>query len=454
MRPMAMLAQEIIRSKRDGQALAPEAIQAFVEGLATGRWSDAQCAAMAMAVLLRGMTEAETVALTTAMAHSGQRLDWAAAKLPGPLLDKHSTGGVGDKVSLLLAPIVASCGGFVPMISGRGLAHTGGTLDKLASWPGYQLTPDTAKLERVLREAGCAIVGASASLAPADKRLYAIRDVTATVESLPLIVASILSKKLAAGLQALVMDVKVGNGAFCRDLGEAMPLAEALVRVARGAGLPTRVLVTDMNQVLGRHAGNALEVHEAIDFFTARAREPRLLAVTLALSAELLYLGGLGASVAEAEHKAREALASGRAAEAFARMVAGLGGPTRVLEPGHDELPVAPVRRPLLAPIDGHVGAIDTRALGLVVLELGGGRRRADDPIDPRVGLADVASPGQAVHRGQPLVCVHAATEADADAALARLAGLIVVESAQESQAVEPGPVIYSVIADDERATA
>ncbi|WP_414652306.1 thymidine phosphorylase [Ideonella sp.] len=446
-----MLAQEIIRRKRDGQALAPEAIQAFVDGLTSGQWSDAQCAAMAMAVLLRGMDEAETVALTTAMADSGQRLNWAAAKLPGPVLDKHSTGGVGDKVSLLLAPIVAACGGFVPMISGRGLAHTGGTLDKLASWPGYQLTPDAVALERVLRSAGCAIVGASAALAPADKRLYAIRDVTATVESLPLIVASILSKKLAAGLQALVMDVKVGNGAFCPSLAEAMPLAQALVRVARGAGLPTRALVTDMNQVLGRHAGNALEVHEAIDFLTARSREPRLLAVTLALSAELLHLGGLAASVAEAEHRAREALASGRAAEAFARMVAGLGGPKAVLEPGHDELPAAPVRRPLLATIDGHVGALDTRALGLVVLELGGGRRRAEDPIDPRVGLADVASPGQAVHRGQPLAWVHAASEADADAALARLAGVIVVESVQASQPIEPGPVVYSVIGGESR---
>lgn len=448
-RALTMLAQEIIRRKRDGQALAPESIQAFVDGLRSGQWSDAQCAAMAMAVLLRGMDEAETVALTSAMAASGQRLDWAAAKLPGPVLDKHSTGGVGDKVSLLLAPIVAACGGFVPMISGRGLGHTGGTLDKLASWPGYQLTPDTATLERVLRRAGCAIVGASAALAPADKRLYAIRDVTATVESLPLIVASILSKKLAAGLQALVMDVKVGNGAFCPGLAEAMPLAQALVRVARGAGLPTRALVTDMNQVLGRHAGNALEVHEAIDFLTARSREPRLLAVTLALSAELLHLGGLAASVAEAEQRAREALASGRAAEAFARMVAGLGGPTGVLEPGHDELPAAPVRRPLLAALDGHVGTLDTRALGLVVLELGGGRRRAEDSIDPRVGLADVASPGQVVHRGQPLAWVHAASQADADVALARLASLVEVEPAQGSQPIEPGPVVYSVIGDE-----
>jgi thymidine phosphorylase len=443
----ALLAQEVIRTKRDGRALSPGQIQFFVDGLANGGWSDAQCAAMAMAVLLQGMGEPEMVALTSAMAGSGERLAWTGGnQLPGPVLDKHSTGGVGDKVSLLLAPIVAACGGFVPMISGRGLAHTGGTLDKLASWPGYQLTPDRPALQRVLRQAGCAIVGASASLAPADRRLYAIRDVTATVESLPLIVASILSKKLAAGLQGLVMDVKVGNGAFCASPAEAVPLAQALVRVARGAGLPTRALVTDMNQVLGRHAGNALELREAIDFLTARSREPRLLEVTLALSAHLLQLGGLATSVADGERRARAALASGDAAEAFARMVAGLGGPARVLQAGQDELPDAPVRCPLPSPIDGHVAALDTRALGLVVLELGGGRRRADDVIDPRVGLADVASPGQAVHRGQPLLWVHAASEADAQAALARLAALVLVEPPQASQAVEPGPAVYTVI--------
>ena len=287
---MTQLAQEIIRGKRDGHALTPAQIAAFVDGLANPDegWSDAQCAAMAMAVLWRGMDEAEMVALTRAMADSGQRLDWADAELPGPVLDKHSTGGVGDKVSLMLAPIVAACGGFVPMISGRGLGHTGGTLDKLASWPGYQLTPDAARFGRVLREAGCAIVGASASLAPADKRLYAIRDVTATVESLPLIVASILSKKLAAGLQALVLDVKVGNGAFCRDAASAQALAQALVRVARSAGLPARALLTDMNQVLGRHAGNALELLEAIEFLAGRTREPRLLNLTLQLAAQML----------------------------------------------------------------------------------------------------------------------------------------------------------------------
>jgi thymidine phosphorylase len=443
---MSALAQELIRAKRDGLALSPAEIQAFAAGLADGSWSDAQAAAMAMAVLLRGMGEAEMVSLTQAFADSGQRLDWSAARLPGPVLDKHSTGGVGDKVSLMLAPIVAACGGVVPMISGRGLGHTGGTLDKLASWPGYRLTPDRATLDRVLREAGCAIVGASDELAPADRRLYAIRDVTATVESLPLIVASILSKKLAAGLQGLVLDVKVGNGAFCRGFEEARALAEALVRVARGAGLPTRALVTDMNQVLGRHAGNALELREAIEFLTARSRDPRLLHVTLALAGELLHLGGLVDSAADGEQRAREALASGRAAESFERMVAGLGGPSNVLSLHDHGLPQAPVKRALPAPADGHVAAVDTRALGLVVLELGGGRRRAEDTIDPRVGLADVLPPGQLVHRGQPLLTVHAASEAAAEAALARLAGLVKVDAPSQAQPVEPGPVVVAVV--------
>ena len=442
----AFLAQELIRAKRDGRALSAAEVKAFADGLADGSWSDAQAGAMAMAVLLRGMDEDEMVALTRAFADSGRRLDWSAAALPGPVLDKHSTGGVGDKVSQMLAPIVAACGGFVPMISGRGLGHTGGTLDKLASWPGYRLTPDRATLERVLRDAGCAVVGASDELAPADRRLYAIRDVTATVESLPLIVASILSKKLAAGLQGLVLDVKVGNGAFCRDLAQAQPLAEALVRVARGAGLPARALVTDMNQVLGRHAGNALEVREAIEFLTARSREPRLLRVTLALAGELLHLGGLAQSPADGEHRAREALASGRAAEAFERMVAGLGGPSSVLSLKDHGLPQAPVQRALPAPCDGHVAAVDTRAIGLIVLELGGGRRRAEDTIDPRVGLADVLPPGQVVHRGQPLLTVHAASEANADAALARLAALVKVDAPSESQPVEPGPVVCDVV--------
>jgi thymidine phosphorylase len=350
------------------------------------------------------------------MTHSGDVLSWAGVGLPGPVLDKHSTGGVGDKVSLLLAPVVAACGGVVPMVSGRGLGHTGGTLDKLAALPGYRLTPEHDTLLQVLRDAGCAIVGASARIAPADRRLYAVRDVTATVESLPLITASILSKKLAAGLQALVMDVKVGNGAFCRTDAEADALAQSLVQVAHGAGLPTVARVTDMNQVLGRTAGNALEVQECIDVLRGAAGDARLLDVTLALAGELLVLGGLAPSVAAAERRARQALAGGAAAERFARMVAGLGGPRDVL--AAPMLPTAPVRRDVPAVRGGWLMAMDTRALGLAVVELGGGRRQPTDAIDPRVGLAAVVSLGTRVEAGDALATVHAANAADADAAV------------------------------------
>ncbi len=433
-----MLAQEIIRRKREGLALDEAQIDAFVHGLVAGAWSEGQVAALAMAICLRGMTRAETVALTRAMARSGEVLDWSRARLPGPIVDKHSTGGVGDKVSLVLAPIVAACGGVVPMVSGRGLGHTGGTLDKLASLPGYRLTPNRAMLVRALRGAGCAIVGASARIAPADRRLYAIRDVTATVESVPLITASILAKKLAAGLQALVTDVKVGNGAFCATLPAAMALAESLVEVAAGAGLPTRALITDMNQVLGTSAGHALEVRESIAFLTGAAREPRLLALTLALAAQMLNLAGLADSVAEGERLARRALDSGAAAERFARMVAALGGPRDVLTDA--ALPTAPLRIRLLAARAGVVAAMDTRAIGLAVVALGGGRARARDPIDLRVGFSELLPIGAQVERHQPLAVVHAASDAAAEAALHDLAAaMTIADTATTTPVVHAG---------------
>ena len=414
-----MLAQEIIRIKREGGTLSAAQIEAFVLGVANESWSEGQAAAMAMAILLRGMGFDETVLLTRAMANSGERLNWAGAGLHGPVLDKHSTGGVGDKVSLLLAPIVAACGGIVPMLSGRGLGHTGGTLDKLEALPGYTTAPDRATLLATLRSAGCAIVGASAALAPADRRLYAIRDVTATVESVPLITASILSKKLAGGLQGLVLDVKVGSGAFTPRREEARVLAQGLVRVARAAGLPARALITDMNQVLGHSAGNALEVDEAINYLTGAEREPRLHAVTLALTAELLHLGGLAASLPAALAMAEHALASGGAAERFAKMVAALGGPREVLGDGlrQTSLPRAPVQRDVAAPRDGVIKAIDVRAIGLAVVALGGGRQRPGERIDPRVGFTHVLAPGIRVRAGQALARVHAATDEAAQAA-------------------------------------
>ncbi|PKO59930.1 MAG: thymidine phosphorylase [Betaproteobacteria bacterium HGW-Betaproteobacteria-18] len=404
-----MLTQEIIRLKRDGHTLARAHIDAFVRGLVDGSWSEGQAAALAMAMFLKGMSRTETVDLTQAMTHSGRVMDWRSANLHGPVLDKHSTGGVGDKVSLMLAPIVAACGGVVPMISGRGLGHTGGTLDKLASIPGYQCTPDVPTLHRALHSAGCAIIGQTAELAPADRRLYAIRDVTATVESVPLITASILSKKLAAGLQALVMDVKVGNGAFADSSDMATTLAESLVQVANSAGLPTRAWLTDMNQVLGSTCGNALEVNEAVQFLRGEGVDARLLEVTRTLSAELLLMGGLASDDAQALQQVDDALRSGRALEQFARMVSALGGPADFCErPGH-YLPPAPVQLPVTAPRSGFVASMATRDIGLAVVELGGGRRMASDNIDARVGFTQFAQIGQAVQAGDVLAMAHAA---------------------------------------------
>jgi thymidine phosphorylase len=408
------LPQEIIRKKRDGGALSAAEIGEFIEGLTTERISEGQAAAFAMAVFFNGMTSAETVALTRAMTASGTRLAWN--DLDGPVLDKHSTGGVGDKVSLILAPVVAACGAYVPMISGRGLGHTGGTLDKLDSIPGYATAPDLELLRAAVRAAGCAIIGQTEDLAPADRRLYAIRDVTATVESTPLIVASILSKKLAAGLDALVMDVKVGSGAFLPSLDAAQDLARTLVTVANDAGLRCSALLTDMHQCLGRTAGNALEVREAIDLLTGRSGEPRLREITLALAAELLVLGGLAEEADTAAAVAR-ALDSGAAADRFARMVVELGGPADLLERPERHLSEAPVRQAVYLERGGVVAAIDVRALGLAVVGLGGGRRRVTDTIDPRVGLAEVRGLGEAVGPDAPFAVVHAATEAHAAAA-------------------------------------
>ena len=438
-----MLPAEIIRTKRDGAALGEAQIQAFVQGLVDGSWSEGQVAALAMAILLKGMGRAECVALTRAMTLSGEVQRWDDAGLRGPLLDKHSTGGVGDKVSLVLAPIVAACGGVVPMISGRGLGHTGGTLDKLQALPGYRVDPDPTLLRQVLRQAGCAIIGPSARLAPADRRLYAIRDVTATVESIPLITASILSKKLAAGLQGLVMDVKLGNGAFMQDIAQARALAQSLMAVAAGAGLPCQALISDMNQVLGYTAGNALELAESVAFLTGAAQEPRLLALTLALAAQMLHGGGLAPSLAAAHRQAAGALASGRAAECFARMVAGLGGPADVLADA--ALPVAPVQWDVLAPHSGTLAAMDTRALGLLVVALGGGRRLANDAVDARVGLSQILPLGSAVQAGQPLLRLHAADAAAAQAARAAvLAALRIAEPGVA--AAPPGPVLIETV--------
>ena len=405
-----MLPQELIRKKRDARALTAEEIAFLVRGMTDGSLADSQIGALAMAILLNGMDTDETVALTLAMRSSGSVLDWS--HLPGPVVDKHSTGGVGDKVSLILAPLLAACGLFVPMISGRGLGHTGGTLDKLESIEGYAAHADRAILRRVVEATGCAIVGAGADLAPADRKLYAIRDVTATVESLPLITASILSKKLAAGPSALVMDVKTGSGAFMAEIDEARSLARSLVDVANGAGLPARALITDMNEVLGTTAGNALEVYETVRFLRGDERDPRLLEITLALGGILLDMAGMSDGRARLE----TVLASGDAAERFSKMVAALGGVDVLDDP--ERLPEAPVMREVKATDGGHVSRIDVRALGLAVIGLGGGRSRPDQAIDHAVGLSAVAGRGRQVARGDPLAFVHARDEAAADAAV------------------------------------
>ncbi len=436
---MTALPQETIRRKRDGGALSAAQIHDFAQGLVSGAWGDSQAAALAMAIVWRGMDTAETVALTEAMTRSGQVLDWRSAALggfDGPVLDKHSTGGVGDKLSLVLAPVVAAAGAaagvIVPMVSGRGLGHTGGTLDKLEALPGYICQPDTARLVATLKAAGCAIVGAGDTLAPADRRLYAIRDLTATVDSVPLITASILSKKRAAGLQALVLDVKVGSGAFMPTLERARELAQSLVQTAGGAGLPAVALLTDMGRVLGRTAGNALEVQEALNLLQGEegddAELQRLRALTLLQAAELLHLGGVFSSVAAAGAAADRALRGGAAAEHFARMVAALGGPADVLNT--PQLQAAPVQRAVPAPRAGVVGALDVRALGLAVVALGGGRSRPGQGVDPRVGLAHVAAPGEAVDAGAALAWVHAASAGAADeAVMAVQAAMPVVDS-------------------------
>ena len=403
---------DLIRIKRDGGELDEEQIRSLVTGIADGSVSDAQVGALAMAIVLNGMTAAERIGLTGAMRDSGDVLDWSDAGLPGPALDKHSTGGVGDKVSLLLAPIVAACGGAVPMISGRGLGHTGGTLDKLESIPGYDTAPDPDELRRAVASAGAAIVGQTARLAPADRRLYAIRDATGTVESIPLIVASILSKKLAAGLDALVMDVKVGSGAFLPDRERAEELARTIVEVATGNGLPTAALLTDMDRVLGRTAGNAVEVRESIDHLTGAATDERLREVTLSLSAELLNLGGVEPDTEQARKAAEKALDGGAAAERFTAMVSELGGPSDILDAPDRHLPKAAVTVAAEPEEAGTVSAVDVRAVGLAVLALGGGRTRETDPVDHAVGLTDVAAPGEEVAPGgRPLATVHAADE-------------------------------------------
>lgn len=416
---MTALPVEIIARKRDGHALDQNEIAAFVSGLTDASFSEGQISALAMAIFLKGMNRDEAVALTLAMRNSGLVLDWS--DLPGPVTDKHSTGGVGDNVSLMLAPIVAACGAYVPMISGRGLGHTGGTLDKMDAIPGYVSEPDSGLFRKVVAETGCAIIGQTSDLAPADKRLYAIRDVTATVASIPLITASILSKKLAAGLGSLVLDVKTGSGAFMTTRKGANALAQSLVAVANGAGLPTTALITDMDQPLASAAGNAVEVANAVDFLTGRKRDRRLEQVTLALAGEMLLSSGIAISHQDALLRAQGALSSGKAAEVFGRMVSALGGPVDFVERSGDYLPAANVIRPLRAKRSGFVASIASLDIGMAVVSLGGGRVLPHDRIDHSVGVSELLPVGSELRAGEIFAVIHARNEAQADAAEAAL---------------------------------
>ncbi len=405
-----MDARAIIAKVRQSDPPTKDELSWFARGLANGKVTDAQAGAFAMAVCLNGLKGDGRAWLTQAMRDSGDILEW---DLPGPVVDKHSTGGIGDVVSLLLAPMLAAEGLFVPMISGRGLGHTGGTLDKLEAIPGVQTEISKDRFRSIVRDVGCAIVAANKGLAPADKRLYGVRDVTATVESIDLITASILSKKLAAGLDALVLDVKVGSGAFMADANAATALAEALVHTGKAAGCKTAALLTDMDEPLALAAGNAVEVGVVIDVLTGAATHDRLVGVTTALAARLSGLAGKEKPAAHFE----TVIKSGRAAEVFGRMIAALGGPADVLEKGRKGLPRSEFVREIAATEAGFVQSVNARVLGEAVVQLGAGRLKEGDRIDPSVGLSGLLQTGAKVTVGTPLAVVYAKSEAAAKVA-------------------------------------
>ena len=429
----------ILSKVRDGMVLSTDELSEFARGLVSGTVSDAQAGAFAMAVCVHGLSEEERVGLTLAMRDSGNVQQW---DLPGPVLDKHSTGGIGDNVSLILAPALAACGAYIPMISGRGLGHTGGTLDKLESIPGYRTLLPEDEFQKIVADVGCAIVGAGQGIAPADKRLYAIRDVTSTVESIDLITASILSKKLAAGLEGLILDVKVGNGAFISDPGEAKRLARSLVDGANGAGCKTSARLTDMEQPLARAAGNALECRNALEFLNGVNQDPRLREVTLSLGGELLCLGGLVENSSEGETKIDQVIASGQATERFARMVFALGGPNDLVENYSRHLPEAPFLYDLVAKENGFISGIDLRAVGQVVIELGGGRKQQDDILDLSVGLDQISGLGQAVQSGDLLCRIHAKDEESAHSVSKNLLSAFTIDQSKLS----PIPVVGELV--------
>ncbi len=422
---------ELIAAKRDGGRLSEAQIERLIRAFGAGELADYQMSAWLMAVFFRGMDDAETVALTRAMLRSGDVLD--LGDVPGVKVDKHSTGGVGDKVSLALAPLVAACGVPVPMVSGRGLGHTGGTLDKLEAIPGFTVTLDAATFRRIVREVGTCMIGQTDRIAPADKRIYALRDVTATVESIPLIVASILSKKLAEGIDALVLDVKVGRGAFMKTEPAARALAEALVRVGTAAGKKVVALLTDMRAPLGRTVGNAIETREAIEVLHGRGPAD-LVECTLALGSEMLQLGGAASGDAEARARMKAAIASGKAIEVMERMVAAQGGDARVVR-APERLALAPEAVDVAAPRGGFVTGIDALEIGLAGVALGAGRTRADQAVDPGVGIELAVARGDRVEEGAPLARIFARSAGGAEAVRVRVRGAFTVGDRAEEAA-------------------
>jgi thymidine phosphorylase len=431
-------ARAIIAAVRRHQTPSLEELTWFADGLAKGFVSDAQAGAFAMAVVLNGLSDAGRIALTQGMRDSGDVLQW---DLPGPVLDKHSTGGVGDCVSLILAPVLAACGAYVPMVSGRGLGHTGGTLDKLEAIPGLNINVSEAQLRQITRDVGCAIVSATGQIAPADRRLYAIRDVTATVESVDLITASILSKKLAAGLESLVLDVKCGSGAFMKTPQDALALAQALVSTANGAGCKTAALITDMNEPLAPALGNAVEVAVCMEVLAGNTvAAPRLYDLAVVLCTKLLVMQG--EDPVDAADRVTVAISSGKAMEHFARMITALGGPPDMAQDWHTHLPKAPIVGDVTAPATGRITAIDGEALGLAVVGLGGGRKVETDPINPAVGLTEMVGLGDSVTRGDPLCVVHAADEDAAVAAAMAVQAAVTIGD----DATPPGPLILQEV--------
>ena len=403
-----MLFKELILKKRLGKELTKNEINWFISNLTSNHLSEGQIASLAMAICLKGMTFEERVQLTLAMKNSGKTLSW---DLPGPIIDKHSTGGVGDTVSLILAPVLAACGAYVPMISGRGLGHTGGTLDKFDSIPGYNTSPNEALLRRVVSKVGCAIIGQTNELAPADKRLYAIRDVTGTVESIDLITASILSKKLAAGLEGLVIDVKCGNGAFMQDFNEASTLAKSLVTVSNESGCKTTALVTDMNQPLSQSIGNSLEVLAAIEILKGSSKDQRLLEVTNSLGVSILCSSNICKNKKEAQLLISSVLSSGKAAEKFSQMISELGGANDFFEKPKNYLTPSNIQKNVCCKKSGYVKKINTKNLGNILILLGGGRQKVEDDIDFSVGMKLLIELGTYVERNQPICTLYARDE-------------------------------------------